>query len=208
MPSSVEPNFVYAVTPFTMLDYPGKPACIIWLAGCNLRCGYCHNPEMVTGRGQHAWSTVMEFLKMRQGKLQGVVFSGGEATTCPLLPEMCRDVRSLGYAVKVDTNGTRPAMVARLVEEGLVDFIALDYKAPPHRYKKVTGTERYDSFSKTLNYLLGTPVPLYLRTTVHPSLLNEEDVEWMKCDLKERGYQGELHIQQARTHTPTLGNLA
>lgn len=144
---------------------------------------------------------------MRQGKLQGVVFSGGEATTCPRLPDMCLDAKKLGYAVKLDTNGTRLMMVQRLVEDGLVDHIALDYKAPPERYKAVTTTNHYQKFSQTLDYLIASKIPLDLRTTVHPSLLSEEDIAWMQQDLERRGYDGEMKVQQVRTHTPLLGNL-
>lgn len=202
------PRFVYDLTPFTLLDYPGKPACIVWLAGCNLRCKYCHNPQIVLGKGKYEWSHVTNFLKTRIGKLQGVVFSGGECTTCPELAQMCRDVKELGFAVKIDTNGLKPKVVKELVAQNLVDYFAIDYKAPPEKFKLVTQTTHYDKFSQSLDYVLSTGLPLEVRTTVHPTLLNDEDIAWIKADLKKRGYARPLTIQQARTHEQTLGNLS
>lgn len=203
-PAKQSPLFVYAVTPFTMLDFPGKTACIVWLAGCNLRCAYCHNPDIVLGKGRHTWSHVTDFLKKRIGKLQGVVFSGGECTTCPYLLDMCREVKAMGFAVKIDTNGLKPKIVKELVAQNLVDFFAIDYKAPPEKFKLVTDTNHYSKFSESLDYVLSTGLPLEVRTTIHPKLLNDEDIAWMKADLQKRGYKSELTLQQARTHEPTL----
>ena len=129
------------ITPLTLLDFPNKVACIFWLRGCNLFCQYCYNVSLVRGTGSPAGDRTdyLDFLRDRVGFLDGVVLSGGECTLCPDLIPICREIRQLGFAIKIDTNGTRPSVVKALVEEGLCDYIALDYKAPPEQYGAVTG---------------------------------------------------------------------
>ncbi len=108
---------IYSVTPFTMLDFPGRTACIVWFSGCNMRCGYCHNPQIVKGKGRGDIKQVMDFLRKRAGLLDGVVLSGGEASVYPGLPDFIREVRDLGYAVKLDTNGLRPDIIRDFLEQ-------------------------------------------------------------------------------------------
>ena len=201
---------IYSVTPFTMLDFPGRTACIIWFSGCNMRCGYCHNPQIVKGRGRGEVEEVLAFLKKRQGLLDGVVLSGGEASSYPGLPGFIRQVRDLGYAVKLDTNGLRPDLVAEFLREGFLDYVALDYKAPPAKFKKVTGVEKFSAFSETLSLLCDqTDIPVEIRTTVHTGLMDEKDVAEIIADLGERGYRGTYYIQNFRAdnNRPTLGML-
>lgn len=193
-----------------MLDFPDRTACILWVAGCNMRCRYCHNAEIVLGAGMLAEAQVLAFLHRRRGLLDGVVLSGGEATTWPGLPAFAERVKALGFAVKLDTNGLRPDVVARLLAAGLVDRIALDYKAPPARFRAVTATRAYRKFSATLDLLCAQQVvPFEVRTTVHHGLLDERDVLAIAEDLAGRGYRGAYAIQQAVTgpDRPTLGDL-
>lgn len=190
----------YAITPFTLLDFPGRSACILWVAGCNMRCGYCHNPEIVLGKGTLGEDDALAFLRRRQGLLDGVVLSGGEATTWPGLTNFAAMAKALGFAVKLDTNGLRPDVVASLLERHLIDRVALDYKAPPARYEKVTGTLAFVRFSRTLDLLCGQQrVPFEVRTTVHDALLDEGDVIAIAADLEQRGYRGALALQRAVT---------
>lgn len=199
---------IYSVTPFTMLDFPGRTACIIWFSGCNMRCSYCHNPQIVKGKGRGDVGQVLDFLKKRQGLLDGVVLSGGEASAYPGLPDFIRQVKTLGYAVKLDTNGLRPDIIEEFLIQGFLDYIALDYKAPPHKFKKVTGVDKYGEFTKTLDLLCAQEtVPFEVRTTVHTDLMDEEDISDIIRDLENRGYQGR-HAIQNFTHSddrPTLG---
>lgn len=200
----------YAVTPFTMLDYPDRIACILWVAGCNMRCGYCHNPQIVLGKGTISQESAIAFLQRRIGLLDGVVLSGGEATTWPGLARFAAQVKALGYAVKLDTNGLRPDIVARLLESRLVDRIALDYKAPPSRFRQVTATGAYARFSRTLDQLCGQSiVPFDVRTTFHSGVMEEDDLLAIAGDLAARGYQGPYAIQRAvvSQDRPTLGRL-
>ena len=199
---------IYSVTPFTMLDFPGKTACIVWFSGCNMRCPYCHNPQIVKGKGRGDVGQVFDFLKKRAGLLDGVVLSGGEASAYPGLPDFIKQVKKLGYAVKLDTNGLRPDIIDDFLRQGFLNYIALDYKAPHHKFRQVTGTYKYDLFSRTLDLLTTqSDVTFELRTTVHTDLMDEDDVNEIILDLEQRGYKG-IHAIQNFTHSddrPTLG---
>jgi pyruvate formate lyase activating enzyme len=199
---------VYGLTPFTMLDYPDHTACIIWFAGCNMRCGYCHNPDIVQGgKGIIPMADIFSFLEKRQGLLNGVVLSGGEATLYPDIEQVAQTIKNMGFAIKLDTNGTRPTVVQKLVKHNLVDYIALDYKAPKEKMKRVTGIDHYQKFDTTLNYLCSQKtVPFEIRTTVHTALLDEKDLIQIMCHLKKAGYTGAYHVQNYR-HTDTLSNM-
>ncbi len=201
---------IYSVTPFTMLDFPERTACIVWFSGCNMRCPYCHNPTLVKGIGRGSIDEVMAFLKKRQGLLDGVVLTGGEASVYPGLPDFIRDIKALGYAVKIDTNGLRPDIIGSFVKEGFLDYVALDYKSPPDKFKSVTGTEKYEYFSKTLGLLCNQNlVDFEIRTTVHTSLIDEKDIAFIIADLEKRGYKGTYYVQnyKADDNRPTLGMI-
>lgn len=201
---------VYGVTPFTMLDFPGHTACIIWFSGCNMRCGYCHNPQIVRGRGEWGIDKVLAFLDTRQGLLDGVVISGGEATIYPGLADFIATIRRKGFAIKLDTNGTRSTVVADLLARDLLDYVALDYKSPPGKFKAVTGLSRFTGFDETLGLLCAQQqVPFEVRTTVHTDLLDEDDVTSIIHDLERRRYTGTFYVQNFRgdDDRPTLGNL-
>lgn len=200
----------HAITPFTMLDYPGRIACILWVAGCNMRCLYCHNPQIVTGKGAIGEEQALAFLRKRKGLLEGVVFSGGEATTWPGLAAFMRQAKALGFAVKLDTNGLRPDVLASLLAEGLLDRVALDYKAPASRFHAVTGTKAFARFARSLDILCTQDtVPFEVRSTIHSALLDENDILDMAHDLSRRGYRGTYAVQRAIAgpDRPTLGDL-
>ena len=201
---------IFSVTPFTMLDFPQRTACIVWFSGCNMRCSYCHNPQIVKGKGRGKVEDVVTFLKKRQGLLDGVVLSGGEASAYPGLPDFIKMAKNLGYAIKLDTNGLRPDIIKRFLSQGLLDYVALDYKAPPDKFKKVTGVEKFDFFAQTLDLLCGqTAVPFEVRTTVHTDLMDENDVTSIIDDLERRHYAGCYYVQNFRSDNdrPTLGFL-
>jgi pyruvate formate lyase activating enzyme len=128
------------IQPTSCIDYPGKLACVLFLAGCNFECPYCHNPHLTGDPALHAERVppdeAFAFLEQRRGRLDGVVVSGGEPTLHAELPELCRRIKRLGFPVKLDTNGSRPEMLARLMAEGLVDYVAMDLKTDPERYRE------------------------------------------------------------------------
>lgn len=204
------------ITPLTLLDYPEKAACILWSAGCNMRCAYCYNAELLHARPRNACFPsvpkepgLTRFLQARAGFLDGVVLSGGECTLNPELPGIARLARSLGYDVKLDTNGSNPDVVRRLVAEGLVQYIALDYKAPAALFTGMTraSSRLFDAFSQTLDWLIAEDVPFEVRTTVHPDLLDERAINLIIGDLAARGYRGTYYLQHYFHTDTTLGGL-
>jgi pyruvate formate lyase activating enzyme len=202
-----EPTGIYDLTPFTMLDYPGHLAAIVWFAGCNMRCDYCYNGDIVFAEGKRKREEVLAFLQRRSGLLDGVVLSGGEATLYRELPEFCRHVKQLGYAVKLDTNGLNHDAVATLVNAGLVDTVALDYKAPRPKFQAITHNRHFEAFEKTLDFLIGSSLDFEVRTTVHTDLIDEADVGAIIDDLWERGYRGTYYVQEYRADAPTIGSI-
>lgn len=129
---------IAAIQKNSFIDFPGRLSCVLFLQGCNFTCPYCHNPSLVRpgagGMETVAIKDILEFLEKRRGMLEGVVLTGGEPTLHPDLPELCAKVRELGYPVKLDTNGSHPAMLAELIREALVDYLAMDVKTAPDRY--------------------------------------------------------------------------
>ena len=142
------------ITPFTLLDYPHHSACILWYAGCNMRCLYCYNPEIVFGKGTIEFSEVLSFLKTRIGLLDAVVFSGGECMIHKNITAQIKQIKALGFAVKIDTNGSKPEVLNHLIEENIVDYIALDFKAVPDKYEHITKSNLYKPFLDTLKILI------------------------------------------------------
>ena len=154
----------------TLLDLPGKVACTVFLQGCNYRCPFCHNSDLLPGKGEELMTTaeLLAFLRKRQGLLDGVCISGGEPTLCPELEELLRKIKALGFAVKLDTNGSRPQVLKDLIEKGLVDYVAMDVKNSPQRYAETVGLTRFDlgPTEESLRALIGGTVDYELRTTV------------------------------------------
>lgn len=177
------------VQKFTVLDFPEKIACIAFVPGCDFRCGYCHNPEFVLPekicalRGSFISAEVfLNFLRRRRGLLEGVVVSGGEPTLARDLPEFIRKVKNLGFAVKLDTNGNRPAVLARLIEEKLLDYVAMDFKTAPDYYRSLVGEGvKVENILASVALLKKSSLPHEFRSTlikeVHTDAVLAEMVE-------------------------------
>ncbi len=154
----------------TLLDYPGKVACTVFLGGCNLRCPFCHNGDLVVDSvpAQLNSDRLLDFLRRRQGLLDGVCITGGEPLLRPDLADLLRSVKALGYPVKLDTNGFHPHQLRQLVEDGLVDYVAMDVKNCPARFAETAGLPGLDlaPFQESLSFLLSDAVEYELRTTV------------------------------------------
>ena len=152
----------------TLLDFPGQVACTVFTAGCDFRCPFCHNASLVT----HPEETLGEaeflsFLKKRQGILDGVCITGGEPLLHPDLPDLLKNIRALGYAIKLDTNGAHPEALRAVVSAGLVDYVAMDVKNSPEKYPKTVGLPAMPSgVPESIAYLLGGAVSYEFRTTV------------------------------------------
>jgi len=188
-------NIVYDLTTFSHLDYSGYLACIVWLVGCNMRCDYCYNKDIVfSKKGTQSLDDILLFLKTRVGLLDAVVLSGGEATNHDLVI-FCQKVKQLGFKIKLDTNGLNFHNIQKLVDLKLVDFIALDYKAPSYKFEKITHSKYFFLFENTLKYLIKQKVPFEARTTIHNDLLEERDINFIINDLVSKGYIGNYYLQ-------------
>lgn len=166
----------------TLLDFPGKVACTVFLGGCNYRCPFCHNAELFNGKPEEIMSTeqLLDFLKSRQGLLEGVCVSGGEPTLTPGLDTLLEKIKALGFAVKLDTNGSRPAVLKALVEKGLVDYVAVDAKNAPQRYAQTVGCPvDLAAVEESLRFLISGNVPYELRTTLVEQLHDATSIEAM-----------------------------
>lgn len=163
-----------AIQRFTLLDYPGKIACIAFTPGCNMRCGFCHNPEFVlpeeVKKLQSSFideATLLNFLDHRQGLLDGVVISGGEPTVWADLPDSIRRIKERGFLVKLDTNGNHPAMLERLLSEDLLDYVAMDVKTSLSEYPALVGTNiKPEYIQESIDLLRASHIDYEFRTTL------------------------------------------
>lgn len=164
----------------TLLDYPGQVACTVFLGGCNFRCPFCHNGQLLENApAVMSTEELLAFLKGRKGILDGVCITGGEPTLNPQLPELMRQIKQLGYLVKLDTNGTRPQVVKELVTRGLVDYVAMDIKNSPARYGETAGVSRLEleAIEETMGFLMAGNVDFEFRTTVVAELHRAQDMK-------------------------------
>jgi len=170
----------------TLLDYPGKVACTVFLSGCNLRCPFCHNASLVVRPAEDAVTEeeFFAFLRKRKGILDGVCITGGEPTLRTDLPDFIGKIKNLGYLVKLDTNGTNPEMLEKLISEGLVDFVAMDIKNAPSRYAPICGgVDVLEAVKKSVELLMKGTVDYEFRTTCvrpfHDIAAMEEIGKWL-----------------------------
>jgi len=165
----------------TLLDYPGHVACTVFLGGCDLRCPYCHNYELADGSASPVMDdkAFLSFLQTRRGLLDGVAITGGEPCMRPELASFVKDIRALGFSVKLDTNGLHPELLQHLLEERLVDYVAMDIKNSPAKYAETAGTESVDlRLIRESIKLITTLAPSgEFRTTVVKELHDREDFE-------------------------------
>ena len=175
----------------TLLDFPGTVSCIVFTHGCNFRCPFCHNSSLVDGPAQEEISEneVVDFLKSRKNILDGVVVSGGEPLLHPDIAEFLKKVKELGYKVKIDTNGTKPEMLKKLVNDGLVDYVAMDIKNSPEQYKSATGVDGIlEAVTESKDFLLSGNVEYEFRTTVVKGIHTKEQLvslaKWIKGTKK------------------------
>ena len=160
---------IAGIQKLSLLDYPGKVACTVFLSGCNLRCPYCHNAELISPRyvGERISQTgLMDFLDSRAGKIDGVCISGGEPTLYPGLLEMIKAIRKKGFSVKLDTNGTNPEMLKKLIDESLIDYVAMDIKNSRMRYDETCGAKVLPQAEKSVRLLMNGNIDYEFRTTV------------------------------------------
>lgn len=200
---------VGGLTPLTTIDYPGLLACVVFCQGCAWRCGYCHNPELLAARASRpglGWDDVLAFLQQRQGLLDAVVFSGGEATLQPMLGEAMRQVRALGFKVGLHTAGIKPTALQRVLP--LCDWVGFDIKGLPSQVDAVTGCSGAAQANWTsLDLLLASGVEFECRTTVHWQQTNGESLRQLAQHLRGLGVRHWVvqPVRSDRMLDPALG---
>ncbi len=181
----------------SLIDFPGYLSAIVFTKSCNFRCHFCYNPMLVFAEGENELKNIDEgpslipeedfflFLKERVGKLEGLVISGGEPTLQPDLKDFIIKVKELGYKVKLDTNGTSPEKVSDLIKNNLLDYIAMDLKAPLEKYEAVIGVKTdINKIKESIDLLIRGNVPYEFRSTLVPGLVNEDDILKMSKDIE------------------------
>jgi pyruvate formate lyase activating enzyme len=187
----------------SLLDYPDNISAIIWTSGCNFRCPFCYNKDLVLGTGiRISEDEVFSFLEKRRGTLDGVVITGGEPLMHPDIVEFVQKIKKLGFLVKVDTNGSFPEKLRELLEKRLVDYVAMDVKAPKKKYTQLSGMKcDIDRIDESIT-VIKTMAPQYeFRTTVAPGLLTKEDIveiaKWIEGATQ-------YYLQQIKQDVPLL----
>ncbi len=164
----------------SLIDYPGKISCVLFLSGCNFDCPYCHNPDLAKGCPSSVLNdnSVFDFLERRKGFLDGVVVSGGEPTLHKDLVSLCEKIKLIGYPVKLDTNGSRPHVVKELIDKGLIDYIAMDIKTDPFYYSPLIHKDcNPDHISSSIRIIMESALPHEFKTTCIKPIINEQVVE-------------------------------
>ena len=185
----------------TLIDYPGKVAATVFLVGCNFRCHFCHNPKLVVSRPGVEDSIlhedeVIDFLKSRKNLIEAVCVTGGEPTVQPDLAKFLLRLRQLGLLIKLDTNGARPEVIESLIGAGLLDYLAMDIKAPWAKYQAVTQKDiSVDKLKQSVKLIIDSGLPHEFRSTVLPALHSLEDI--LEMAKQVRGAQA-FYVQQFR----------
>jgi pyruvate formate lyase activating enzyme len=172
----------------SLIDYPGQISAVVYTQGCNFRCPYCHNPDLVNPllyKAIEAPESILSFLDMRRGKLDAVTLTGGEPTLQGDLRAFARDVRKMGYLVKLDTNGTLPETLKDLIETGEIDYVAMDIKAPLEKYSIVTRAPvEPGKIRKSIDIIMSSNIEYEFRTTIVPSLITQIDLQAIAQDIR------------------------
>lgn len=170
----------------SFIDYPDKISTVLFTGGCNFRCPYCHNSELVYDKGQVIEEEyILNYLKKRRKMIDAVCISGGEATLHQGLEEFIKKAKGLGYLIKLDTNGTKPEVLKRLIEKNLLDYIAMDIKAPFNKYEKVINSNvNIESIKESIDIIMKSDIDNEYRTTVCRELLSVEDIVKIAKDIK------------------------
>ena len=173
---------IYGLNKTTLLDYPGHVAAAVFLGGCNCRCPFCQNGDLVLrpeSQAEIGEEELFAFLKKRKGILSGVCITGGEPTLEKELGELAGKIKEMGYLVKLDTNGLRPEVVGELLEDGLLDYIAMDVKNSMERYGETVGLEKIDvgKIRETIDLMMASGIDYEFRTTVVKELHGKKDME-------------------------------
>jgi len=172
----------------SLIEYPGKLAAVAWVGGCNFRCPFCYNLDIVLNYKSMPTipeKDILDFMSGRKGLLDGIAITGGEPTLQNDLPKFAKKIKSMGFLVMVETNGSNPDMLKQLIDKKLVDYIAMDIKAPSKKYEEVTGTKvDMKKIQRSIDLIKNSKIDYEFRTTVLPKLFSKKDAliigEWLK----------------------------
>ena len=166
----------------SLIDYPGRLSCIIFTIGCNFRCSYCYNPSLVEGTCERIpQKEIFSFLRKRKGLLDGVIITGGEPTIHNDLPDFIQRIKKMGFLVGLETNGTNPRMIKKLISERLIDYIAMDVKAPLKKYKEIVNVEvDIDKIKESIDVIMNSGIEYEFRTTCYPLLTKDDFIKIFK----------------------------
>ena len=174
---------IHGLQKMTLLDFPGHVACTVFLGGCDFRCPFCHNFELADGTANPVMEEeeLLSFLEKRKGLLDGVAFTGGEPLLHKDLPELMRKIRDMGFSVKLDTNGNHPKLLKEILNEGLVDYVAMDIKNSPEKYAKTAGVDTIDLslIKESISLLMNSKIDYEFRTTVVREFHEKDDFRKM-----------------------------
>ncbi len=200
-------KIIYDLTKFTTTDYEGHLSCVLWFIGCNFRCLYCYNEDIVFAKkGNYSSIDILKFLKSRVGLLDAVVLCGGEATIHNLVP-ICKEIKKLGFKIKLDTNGTNLRLIKELIDSKLIDYIAFDFKALEDNFFKIIQSYAYKKVIETLRYLIKIDFDFELRTTINTNLLDEKDINEMINIISNLGYKKTYYLQNFLETSSNIGNI-
>ena len=199
------------VEKLSLLDYPNKLSAIIFTYGCNLRCPYCHNPELVIEEYDERRSVsekhLLEFLKTRVTKLDAVVITGGEPLLYEDLEDLIRKIKELGYLMKLDTNGLLPEKLQKLIDTKLLDYIAMDVKYPKSEYLKMSGNKKtFERISKSIKIIMESEIDYEFRTTYVKGLHNLESADLIGQMIKDSKRYYIQNFRAGKTIDPTLSS--
>ena len=219
--------FIGGLQRLTLIDYPEKVACTVFLVGCNFRCDYCYNPELVLPEKIKTKSMIpgkkfFNFLNKRKGLLQGVVICGGEPTIHKALPEFIKKIKKFGYSVKLDTNGSNPKMLRKLISDKLIDYVAMDVKAPiktqnvkrktqnnklkfKNKYNQIVGVKvNLENIKKSIEIIKDSGIDYEFRTTVVPGIHTKEDIIQIAKDIEPAKRYYLQNFRPGKTIDPKL----
>jgi pyruvate formate lyase activating enzyme len=209
---------ICAIQKTTLIDYPGHVAATVFLAGCNFRCPWCYAkelvfPELIAKQPDIPWEELSDFLETKKDYLEGVVICGGEPTLNPELPELIKKIKDMGFKVKLDSNGSNPKMLKRLIEDRLVNYVAMDIKLPKDRYPLVFGDKlSVDDIEESIKVLKNSDIDFEFRTTCAPGVHTAADLavmaEWIGKTIPGRPPKYFLqNFRPERTIDPSFESL-
>ena len=168
---------------FSLIEYPGKISCIIFTQGCNFNCLYCHNPELIPTNTEKLIpeEEILKFLEKRKNQIDAVVITGGEPTLQPDLIDFLKKLKNMNFLLKLETNGSKPEIIKKILEYKLLDFITMDIKSPPEKYETITKTKiDFSIINESIEIIKNSKIPFEFRTTLLEKIIDEKDIEKIK----------------------------